>query len=175
MFKSHLSHDWVTYQELIDLIFVWFFKKKIKALQELTQQVEELDRLKTEYYRQTLETEKNNLKFILSKVSTVIRAEVDIYERIYSKGTSDPILEGVGVVFLISLNFLLTLKNFLFYSLVFDYLCYFSFFFFFAKIFSKGFCNFFASFSWIYFTKGVFMQFPICQGNSVLLLLLLLF
>ncbi|CAG8441436.1 1445_t:CDS:2 [Diversispora eburnea] len=61
----------------------------------LTQQVEDLDRLKTEYYRQTLETEKNNLKYIFSKVSTVVRAEVDIYERISIKGMSDPILEGM--------------------------------------------------------------------------------
>ncbi|CAG8715943.1 11594_t:CDS:2, partial [Acaulospora morrowiae] len=66
-----------------------------RALQDLTRQVEELDRLKTEYYRQTLETEQNNHSFILSKVSTVIRAEVDIYERIYNKGISDPILEGM--------------------------------------------------------------------------------
>nr|CAG8445854.1 2854_t:CDS:2 [Entrophospora candida] len=59
------------------------------ALQDLTRQVEDLDRMKTEYHRQTLETEQNNLKFILSKVSTVIKAEVDIFDRISSKGT-DP-------------------------------------------------------------------------------------
>ncbi|CAG8782118.1 29408_t:CDS:2, partial [Racocetra persica] len=63
------------------------------ALQDLTRQVEDLDRLKTDYYRQTLDTEQNNLNFILSKVSTVVRAEVDIYERISSKGVADPILE----------------------------------------------------------------------------------
>ncbi|CAG8754145.1 7135_t:CDS:2, partial [Racocetra fulgida] len=57
------------------------------------QRVEDLDRLKTDYYRQTLDTEQNNLNFILSKVSTVVRAEVDIYERISSKGVADPILE----------------------------------------------------------------------------------
>ncbi|CAG8597558.1 6475_t:CDS:2, partial [Scutellospora calospora] len=65
-----------------------------RALQDLTRQVEDLDRLKTDYYRQTLDTEQNNLNFILSKVSTVIRAEVDIYERISNKGMatqgSDP-------------------------------------------------------------------------------------
>ncbi|CAG8514355.1 24549_t:CDS:2 [Dentiscutata erythropus] len=66
-----------------------------RALQDLTRQVEELDRLKTDYYRQTLDTEQNNLNYILSKVSTVIRAEVDIYERISSKGIADPILEGM--------------------------------------------------------------------------------
>ncbi|KAF0343289.1 hypothetical protein F8M41_016025 [Gigaspora margarita] len=66
-----------------------------RALQDLTRQVEELDRLKTDYYRQTLDTEQNNLNYILSKVSTVIKAEVDIYERISSKGVADPILEGM--------------------------------------------------------------------------------
>ncbi|CAG8667319.1 13405_t:CDS:2 [Cetraspora pellucida] len=66
-----------------------------RALQDLTRQVEDLDRLKTDYYRQTLDTEQNNLNFILSKVSTVVRAEVDIYERISNKGVADPILEDM--------------------------------------------------------------------------------
>ncbi|CAH1755836.1 6142_t:CDS:2 [Entrophospora sp. SA101] len=64
-----------------------------RALQDLTRQVEDLDRMKTEYHRQTLETEQNNLKFILSKVSTVIKAEVDIFDRISSKGLADPLLD----------------------------------------------------------------------------------
>lgn len=58
--------------------------------------MEDLDRVKTEYHRQTLETEQNNLKLILSKVSTVIKAEVDIFDRISSKGLADPLLDAVS-------------------------------------------------------------------------------
>ncbi|CAJ0914076.1 15570_t:CDS:2, partial [Entrophospora sp. SA101] len=65
----------------------------LKRQRDLTRQVEDLDRMKTEYHRQTLETEQNNLKFILSKVSTVIKAEVDIFDRISSKGLADPLLD----------------------------------------------------------------------------------
>nr|CAG8529564.1 5622_t:CDS:2 [Entrophospora candida] len=65
------------------------------ALQDLTRQVEDLDRLKAEYHRQTLENEQNNLKYILSKVSTVVKAEVDIFDRISSKGLADPLLEAM--------------------------------------------------------------------------------
>ncbi|CAG8519185.1 2108_t:CDS:2 [Paraglomus occultum] len=66
-----------------------------KALRDLTQQVEQLDILKSEYYHQTLEQEQNNLNFILSKVATIVRAEVDIHERVYTKGLADPLLEAM--------------------------------------------------------------------------------
>jgi hypothetical protein len=58
--------------------------------------VEELDQIKTEYNKQTLETEQNNFKYILSKVSTVIKGEVDIFDRISSKGLTDPLLGAVS-------------------------------------------------------------------------------
>ncbi|CAG8483419.1 11614_t:CDS:2 [Paraglomus brasilianum] len=66
-----------------------------KALRDLTQQVEQMDQLKSEYYHQTLDHEQNNLNFILSKVATIVRAEVDIHERIYTKGLADPLLEAM--------------------------------------------------------------------------------
>lgn len=53
--------------------------------------------MKAEYYNQTLEIEQQNLEFILSKVSLVVRAEIDIYERIYNKGLADPMLEMVRI------------------------------------------------------------------------------
>ena len=56
-----------------------------------------MDQLKSEYYHQTLDHEQNNLNFILSKVATIVRAEVDIHERIYTKGLADPLLEAVSI------------------------------------------------------------------------------
>lgn len=64
-----------------------------KALKDLTKQVEELEKLKNEHYKQTLENEQRNLNFILSKVSSVVKTEVDIFERICNKGKADPLLE----------------------------------------------------------------------------------
>nr|CAG8482496.1 14444_t:CDS:2 [Entrophospora candida] len=64
-----------------------------KALKDLTKQVEELEKLKNEHYKQTLENEQKNLNFILSKVSSVVKTEVNIFERICNKGKADPLLE----------------------------------------------------------------------------------
>ncbi|CAJ0916421.1 12543_t:CDS:2 [Entrophospora sp. SA101] len=64
-----------------------------KALKDLTKQVEELEKLKNEHYKQTLENEQRNLNFILSKVSSVVKTEVNIFERICNKGKADPLLE----------------------------------------------------------------------------------
>ncbi|KAI9262304.1 hypothetical protein BDA99DRAFT_510825 [Phascolomyces articulosus] len=64
-----------------------------KALQDLTRQVDELDRIKTDYHRHMAEVERRNHYCILSKVATVVRAQVDIYERISNKGLADPMLE----------------------------------------------------------------------------------
>ncbi len=58
-------------------------------------QVDELERIKLGYYFGTLESEQSNLQLILQKTSTVVRAEVDIYERIAQKGLNDLILEPV--------------------------------------------------------------------------------
>lgn len=58
-------------------------------------QVDELERIKLGYYFSNLESEQANLQLILQKTSTVVRAEVDIYERIANKGLNDLILEPV--------------------------------------------------------------------------------
>ncbi|KAG0255296.1 hypothetical protein DFQ27_006321 [Actinomortierella ambigua] len=64
-----------------------------QALMTLTQQVDELERIKIGYYFNNLECEQANLQLILQKTSTLVRAEVDIYERVANKGLNDPILE----------------------------------------------------------------------------------
>ncbi|KAI1309156.1 hypothetical protein EDD11_004118 [Mortierella claussenii] len=56
-------------------------------------QVDELERIKLGYYFSNLESEQANLQLILQKTSTIVRAEVDIYERIANKGLNDAILE----------------------------------------------------------------------------------
>jgi hypothetical protein len=71
-----------------------------RVLQELTQQIDELETVKMDYSRYVFETEKRNHQFILNKVSGLVRAQVDIYDRISSKGLGEPTLEQV--------NFLLT-------------------------------------------------------------------
>lgn len=58
-------------------------------------QVDELERIKLGYYFSNLESEQSNLQLILQKTSTIVRAEVDIYERIANKGLNDLILEPV--------------------------------------------------------------------------------
>ncbi|KAG0211039.1 hypothetical protein BGX28_008609 [Mortierella sp. GBA30] len=64
-----------------------------QALTTLTMQVDELERIKLGYYFGNLESEQANLQLILQKTSTIVRAEVDIYERIAQKGLNDLILE----------------------------------------------------------------------------------
>lgn len=66
-----------------------------QALTTLTMQVDELERIKLGYYFSNLESEQANLQLILQKTSTIVRAEVDIYERIANKGLNDLILEPV--------------------------------------------------------------------------------
>ncbi|KAI8393888.1 uncharacterized protein BYT42DRAFT_552561 [Radiomyces spectabilis] len=64
-----------------------------KALQELTCQVDELDRIKSNYHKHMVDLERRNHHLILGKVAVVVRAQVDIFERISNKGLADPILE----------------------------------------------------------------------------------
>ncbi|KAG0014055.1 hypothetical protein BGZ82_001914 [Podila clonocystis] len=68
-------------------------RKRQRALTTLTMQVDELERIKLGYYFTNLESEQANLQLILQKTSTIVRAEVDIYERIANKGLNDLILE----------------------------------------------------------------------------------
>ncbi|KAF9359886.1 hypothetical protein BGX26_011176 [Mortierella sp. AD094] len=67
-----------------------------QALTTLTMQVDELERIKLGYYFSNLESEQANLQLILQKTSTIVRAEVDIYERIANKGLNDAILEPMS-------------------------------------------------------------------------------
>ncbi|EPQ27638.1 uncharacterized protein PFL1_04776 [Pseudozyma flocculosa PF-1] len=64
-----------------------------RALQELQAHVDELDELKAHYYHEVLESEEEVWEFISSKVALVVRSQIEISERISSKGLSDPILE----------------------------------------------------------------------------------
>ncbi|KAI8582275.1 hypothetical protein K450DRAFT_228187 [Umbelopsis ramanniana AG] len=64
-----------------------------RVLQDLTQQIDELETVKIDYSRYVFETEKRNHQFILNKVSGLVRAQVDIYDRISSKGLGEPTLE----------------------------------------------------------------------------------
>ncbi|KZO93288.1 hypothetical protein CALVIDRAFT_540269 [Calocera viscosa TUFC12733] len=57
------------------------------ALSLLQSQVDELDRLKSEYYTSVLSSEEETWDFVLSKVAHVVRASLDIYERVSAKGT----------------------------------------------------------------------------------------
>lgn len=59
--------------------------------------MDELDRIKTEYHRHMVDVERRQNYMTLSKVASVVRAEVDIHERIANKGLGDPMLEQVIV------------------------------------------------------------------------------
>ncbi|KAF9979810.1 hypothetical protein BGZ65_005982 [Modicella reniformis] len=65
-------------------------------LATLSMQVDELERIKLGYYFANMEAEQAHLQLILQKTSAIVRAEVDIYEHIASKGLSDVILESVN-------------------------------------------------------------------------------
>lgn len=65
-------------------------------LSTLAMQVDELEHMKLGYYFSNLEAEQAHLQLILQKTSTIVRAEVDIYERISNKGQDDPLLEPVS-------------------------------------------------------------------------------
>lgn len=60
--------------------------------------MDELDRIKTEYHRHMVDVERRQNYMTLSKVASVVRAEVDIHERIANKGLGDPMLEQVNVI-----------------------------------------------------------------------------
>ncbi|KAG0168578.1 hypothetical protein DFQ30_004560 [Apophysomyces sp. BC1015] len=64
-----------------------------QALQDLTQQVDEVDRIKSDYQQHMIDMERRHNHLILGKISTIVRAQVDIYERISNKGLADPVLE----------------------------------------------------------------------------------
>ncbi|QRV76424.1 hypothetical protein RhiJN_04439 [Ceratobasidium sp. AG-Ba] len=64
------------------------------ALAALQAQVNDLDKLKSDYYQQVLEHEQNVWNGVLGHVSVVVRSTMDVYDRITAKA-SDPSLEHI--------------------------------------------------------------------------------
>ncbi|KAE8228398.1 hypothetical protein CF326_g6671 [Tilletia indica] len=64
-----------------------------RALAELQSQVDSLDELKAQYYHEVIENEEEVWEYILSKVSLIVRSQLEVAERVASKGSSDPVLE----------------------------------------------------------------------------------
>jgi len=64
------------------------------ALATLQAQVNDLDKLKSDYYQQVLEHEQYIWDGVLGNVSVVVRSTMDVYDRITSKA-SDPSLEHI--------------------------------------------------------------------------------
>ncbi|KAG9084290.1 hypothetical protein FRC06_004135 [Ceratobasidium sp. 370] len=64
------------------------------ALATLQAQVNDLDKLKSEYYQQVLEHEQNVWDGVLGNVSLVVRSTMDVYDRITAKA-SDASLEHI--------------------------------------------------------------------------------
>ncbi|PWZ00436.1 hypothetical protein BCV70DRAFT_199715 [Testicularia cyperi] len=64
-----------------------------RALAELQAHVDSIDELKAAYYGEVLEAEEEVWGFIENKVALAVRSQIDISDRISSKGLSDPVLE----------------------------------------------------------------------------------
>ncbi|CAE6449110.1 unnamed protein product [Rhizoctonia solani] len=64
------------------------------ALATLQAQVNDLDKLKSDYYQQVLEHEQTIWDGVLGNVSVVVRSTMDVYDRITAKA-SDPSLEHI--------------------------------------------------------------------------------
>ncbi|CDZ98045.1 hypothetical protein [Phaffia rhodozyma] len=65
------------------------FRKTLGILQS---QVDELDKIKGEYYGEVLDGEDEMWEYLLSKIGMVVKTHVDVYDRLTTKG-NDPILE----------------------------------------------------------------------------------
>ncbi|SPO31969.1 related to IVY1 - phospholipid-binding protein [Ustilago trichophora] len=64
-----------------------------RALAELQSHVDAIDELKAQYYNEVLDAEHEVWQFIQSKVALIVRSQIEISERISSKGLNDPVLE----------------------------------------------------------------------------------
>lgn len=64
-----------------------------RALLELQKHVDDLDEEKARYYADVLEGEEECWAFVQDKITTSLRSQLDMFERISSKGMSDPVLE----------------------------------------------------------------------------------
>ncbi|WFD41515.1 hypothetical protein MPSI1_000145 [Malassezia psittaci] len=65
-------------------------------LSELQEKVNDLEEIKTQHYSDALEYEEQTWEFVSSKVALLVRAQVEIAERLSSKASSDPVLESVA-------------------------------------------------------------------------------
>ncbi|KAL4399391.1 fungal-type vacuole membrane protein [Malassezia pachydermatis] len=63
-------------------------------LSELQEKVNELEEIKAQHYTEALENEEQTWDFLASKVMLLVRAQVDIADRLSAKGINDPILES---------------------------------------------------------------------------------
>ncbi|CAH7670732.1 hypothetical protein BY996DRAFT_6897698 [Phakopsora pachyrhizi] len=66
-----------------------------KGLQELQLQVESVEKLKQSYYAEVASGEMDLWRTVADNVSLVVKSEVEVYDRIASKATSDPTLESM--------------------------------------------------------------------------------
>lgn len=64
------------------------------ALAKLQGQVDDLDRMKVEHYQSVYEHEEETWDFVMGKVSVVVKAELDIFDRLAAK-SADPSLEAI--------------------------------------------------------------------------------
>lgn len=66
-----------------------------RALLLLQSQVDDLDRIKADFYQEVLEGEEENWNTIAGKVALIVRSQIDAADRIVTKGTSDSIIESM--------------------------------------------------------------------------------
>ena len=64
-----------------------------RALNELQKHVDELDEEKARYYSEVLEGEEECWSFVQDRTMCALQSQLDMHERIASKGMSDPVLE----------------------------------------------------------------------------------
>lgn len=57
--------------------------------------MDDLDRIKADFYHETLTGEQENWEAIAAKVALVVRSQIDAADRVVTKGTSDSIIEGM--------------------------------------------------------------------------------
>ncbi|ORX62651.1 hypothetical protein DM01DRAFT_1403114 [Hesseltinella vesiculosa] len=66
-----------------------------RTLQDLTRQVDELDQVKSGYYRHMQHVEQQHHQSLLFQTGWLVRAQVDVYELLSSKGLGDKTLEAM--------------------------------------------------------------------------------
>lgn len=58
--------------------------------------MDDLDSLKVEHYSEVLENEQEMWDSIANKTALVVKSEIDVFDRIVTKGSVDPVLESVS-------------------------------------------------------------------------------